>query len=629
MNYSESANGLGINFRVEVDPLVKPVFVPFEFLSYDDFGEPIFPNSHKAKMEDEIFKREEQAAEIRKKRKEQQEKERLDLQKKETPPPQDEQIDMFGDSIKESPTSPYTPGGKIASSKKDKIPGGLADKKSPSDFNQKDLKRGIKVELEHTSDRDIAQEIAMDHLTEDSKYYQKLEKMEKRQSSRYWYRTSSFKKRLSQCVDMCESKFENEKDNKIRVKVEKKDSKDKDLDKEIVVIVEGPKSISENIITEMEAKELKGCLNTVLSKNNFWYKISQRSFDFETQKSWEINDPFKDDEEYYVYHGFADTADAWNTLKKGLSGSEKVPRKYSYESQNNPMGLFVTLNRKTAQEFSSTHGESVIFELLVSGKDLESPVWPSGSYTVQGQMAEYWKGDTFEEQMQDRENSRMENVERQKKELEERKIDLERRIERDRASLEEWNSIENIPEESLSSIERTKDWLNSSEKELAHINALLSSDRIDLAKSLVGGEQQALFVGDIDPSDVKSVWVRVENKEKGYMLTTDPFVQMSPEDFMNKFEEKTNERTNDLESKAFSPKEDFDPDIFWERVPKYVHRDKQRSINVFSEHPEYYRMYFWPRQIPAAKEYFERNRSVDKNAYSNHWYKWSNENQYV
>lgn len=61
----------------------------------------------------------------------------------------------------------------------DQIPGGLADKKTPKDFDQKSLQRGIKVELEHTDDRKLAEEIAMDHLTEDQDYYEKLEKMEK------------------------------------------------------------------------------------------------------------------------------------------------------------------------------------------------------------------------------------------------------------------------------------------------------------------------------------------------------------------------------------------------------------------------------------------------------------------
>jgi hypothetical protein len=58
----------------------------------------------------------------------------------------------------------------------DKIPGGKADTKSPKDFDQKQLKVGIAVELEHVDDRSSAREIAMDHLAEDPDYYRKLYK---------------------------------------------------------------------------------------------------------------------------------------------------------------------------------------------------------------------------------------------------------------------------------------------------------------------------------------------------------------------------------------------------------------------------------------------------------------------
>lgn len=76
------------------------------------------------------------------------------------------------------------------------ISGGIADNKSIDDlanhhlqngiFFANDpkkwligqLKAGIKVELEHTNDKKIATEIAMDHLWEDPSYYKKLHKME-------------------------------------------------------------------------------------------------------------------------------------------------------------------------------------------------------------------------------------------------------------------------------------------------------------------------------------------------------------------------------------------------------------------------------------------------------------------
>ncbi len=62
----------------------------------------------------------------------------------------------------------------------DKLKGGLADKSSPSDFDQDQLMKGVHVEFEHTSDVATAMEIAMDHLKEDPVYYDKLEKMEER-----------------------------------------------------------------------------------------------------------------------------------------------------------------------------------------------------------------------------------------------------------------------------------------------------------------------------------------------------------------------------------------------------------------------------------------------------------------
>jgi len=61
---------------------------------------------------------------------------------------------------------------------KQKLKGGLADKCQPKDFNQKALKKGIKVEMEHTNDKNIATEIAMDHLAEDPDYYDMLAIME-------------------------------------------------------------------------------------------------------------------------------------------------------------------------------------------------------------------------------------------------------------------------------------------------------------------------------------------------------------------------------------------------------------------------------------------------------------------
>lgn len=69
------------------------------------------------------------------------------------------------------------------------IPGGLASQKRLSDIANmhdvpiaaliKQLKKGIEVEMEHTTDELVAMEIAKDHLAEDPIYYDKLEVMER------------------------------------------------------------------------------------------------------------------------------------------------------------------------------------------------------------------------------------------------------------------------------------------------------------------------------------------------------------------------------------------------------------------------------------------------------------------
>jgi hypothetical protein len=61
----------------------------------------------------------------------------------------------------------------------DILRGGKGDKAKPSDFDPRELRMGIKVEMEHTKSRRLAREIAMDHLSEDPRYYSKLRKIHK------------------------------------------------------------------------------------------------------------------------------------------------------------------------------------------------------------------------------------------------------------------------------------------------------------------------------------------------------------------------------------------------------------------------------------------------------------------
>lgn len=83
---------------------------------------------------------------------------------------------------------------RVAQGWQDEIQGGLADEKAPQDFDPQAMVKGLVVELEHVNkeahellkaDTDSvhkAMEIAMDHLTEDPEYYEKLAVMEGEQS---------------------------------------------------------------------------------------------------------------------------------------------------------------------------------------------------------------------------------------------------------------------------------------------------------------------------------------------------------------------------------------------------------------------------------------------------------------
>ena len=59
-------------------------------------------------------------------------------------------------------------------------PGGRAEAKGvkPGDFPAKTIEKGVKVELEHTKDRELAERIVLDHLAENKGYYEALAEME-------------------------------------------------------------------------------------------------------------------------------------------------------------------------------------------------------------------------------------------------------------------------------------------------------------------------------------------------------------------------------------------------------------------------------------------------------------------
>lgn len=66
------------------------------------------------------------------------------------------------------------------------VKGGLARKRgiTAKDVSKRELKKGVSHELEHTSSRRHARQIALDHLAEHTNYYTQLDKAEKRMNKR-------------------------------------------------------------------------------------------------------------------------------------------------------------------------------------------------------------------------------------------------------------------------------------------------------------------------------------------------------------------------------------------------------------------------------------------------------------
>lgn len=159
----------------------------------------------------------------------------------------------------------------------------------------------------------------------------------------------------------------------------------------------------------------------------------------------------KDTDILRVFHGFRDLDHAVSACRYGLSGKSRVGRVYSYEADNNPLGLFVTTDPSIAKEFGR-----YIIEFHAKVNELESPVWPAGSYTVQGQYAQYFGGDEKKRE-EARENARKRALE------------------------------SNIP-------------------------SITQSDRPELAAQLLQGELQALFVGNLLPNRIIRVFDRDQDK---------------------------------------------------------------------------------------------------------------------
>jgi hypothetical protein len=267
--------------------------------------------------------------------------------------------------------------------------------------------------------------------------------------------------------------------------------------------------------------------------------------------------PLKGGDTVRVFHGYREFTDALEAARHGVSGQVRAARVYSYESDNNPKGLFVTLSMKVAAEFTGAYGPQVIMEFNAKMEDLEAPVWPGGSYTVQGQMSQY-----FGHGAQGRANRR--------------------------------EAAKNAEAET-----------NSQEP---HV---MASDKKYLADLLMNSrEHQALFIGNLNPESIVAWHVRPDYRGE--------FERITPEEFNTRYADKPLHKDSRAGEKMFKPDEAFDPKLFVERMKARYggsrddeffmqffrnawERIKASSNKMHAVH-EYYDMYLWPRQIlPMVK----------------------------
>lgn len=237
-------------------------------------------------------------------------------------------------------------------------------------------------------------------------------------------------------------------------------------------------------------------------------------------------EPLSDSDTIRVYHGARDPALAYQAVTRGLSGGKRVPRVYSYENNNNPRGLFVTPDLRTAKEFGQT-----VIEFHSRVKDLEVPVWPGGSFTVPGQMSQMFNSDDEREQ------------------------------------------------------QRLRQRMNWSESEYDFVR---DSDRPEVAAMLImSGERQALYTGDLNANSVRAIWV---SPNKNISSTIQGFERMSPREFIKYYESETDEKLPlDVTRIPINPQDDVSAeefiDIFIKR--EKIKLDRNRVKQVLIQNPDY------------------------------------------
>ena len=259
--------------------------------------------------------------------------------------------------------------------------------------------------------------------------------------------------------------------------------------------------------------------------------------------------PIKNGESIRVFHGCS-LETALNAAINGLSGQVRVSRTYSYENGMNPKGLFVSTDFKKAMYFAYDTDTMVIMEFTVKSDDLDTPVWNNSfGYFGQGSNPQPFSNRNEREQQK----------------------------------------------------QAYQDAAKKSDDEYVR-----NSDNPAMAERIFNNvEHQALFIGNLNPNQIKRFWVKKNGSNKSYIpLSRKQFLKQ----FGNKnFQEYTNngyknykiERDN---NKPYLPNEDFisfedmarrELELFYKDKPKLRARyNNEQYLNKIQDIANNYRNYY-------------------------------------
>ena len=306
-----------------------------------------------------------------------------------------------------------------------------------------------------------------------------------------------------------------------------------------------------------------------------------------TKKDWRdiyAQEPINNNDTIRVYHGCSlKTALDW-TLH-GTSGREWHPRTYSYENGMNPLGIFVTVDFETAKKFGYDNECMCVIEFTAKAHDLESPIWNnSDTYFGQGTNP----------------------------------MPFNNKMERDTQKQKYRQNAKNIEDY------RYWDYKEKANKTISY-DHIRKSDKPEMAYNVFDNpEHQALFMGDLNPNQIKRIWINPKEDGTDYVNSSKSYIPLTVGKFIKKYGKHEfyidgrygNEKSKLQTNKLYKPNDNFNGwddyikrDKFLRRKPKYAEQfmsDIERGSDYIKKSVA---NTMFPKQIIQSfgKDYFDNN----------------------